>query len=97
VQTSRYGDDQLAVAQTQQSIYQKNVVLPPGRYKIDVVARDIVSGKTGVLHHSFEVPRYQEKQFATSTLILASIDRQTGQPIDRCRPVHHRALQSQTN
>lgn len=70
--TGRYGEDQLAAAQTQKSIYQKNVVLPPGRYKIDVVARDTVSGKTGVLHHSFEVPRYQEKQFATSTLILAS-------------------------
>jgi len=82
VQTSRYSDDQLAVAQTQQSIYQKNVVLPPGRYKIDVVARDIVSGKTGILHHSFEVPRYQEKQFATSTLILASsIDRLDNQSI----------------
>jgi GWxTD domain-containing protein len=82
VQTGRYGDDQLAAAQTQQSIYQKNVVLPPGRYKIDVVARDIVSGKTGILHHSFEVPRYQEKQFATSTLILASsIDRLDNQSI----------------
>ena len=72
VQTSRYSEDQLPAAQTQRSIYQKNVVLPPGRYKIDVVARDTVSGKTGSLHHSFEVPRYQEKQFATSTLILAS-------------------------
>lgn len=70
--TGRYGEDQLAVAQTQKSVYQKNVVLPPGRYKLDVVARDITSGKTGVLHHSFEVPRYQEKQLATSTLILAS-------------------------
>ena len=82
VQTSRYSEDQLTVAQTQKSIYQKNVVMQPGRYKIDVVARDIVSGKTGVLHHSFEVPRYQEKQFATSTLILASsIDRLDNQAI----------------
>jgi GWxTD domain-containing protein len=72
VQTGRYGEDQLSIAQSQKSIYQKNVVLPPGRYKIDVVARDTVSGKTGILHHSFEVPRYQEKQFATSTLILAA-------------------------
>ncbi|HSE36065.1 MAG TPA: GWxTD domain-containing protein [Blastocatellia bacterium] len=82
VQTARYSDDQLTAAQAQKSIYQKNVVLPPGRYKIDVVARDIVSGKTGILHHSFEVPRYQEKQFATSTLILASsIDRLDNQAI----------------
>ena len=82
VQTARYSEEQLAAAQTQHSIYQKNVVLPPGRYKIDVVARDIVSGKTGILHHSFEVPRYQEKQFATSTLILAaSIDKLDNQSI----------------
>lgn len=72
VQTQRYGEDQLSAGQSQRSIYQKNVVLPPGRYKIDVVGRDTVSGKTGILHHSFEVPRYQEKQFATSTLILAA-------------------------
>lgn len=72
VQTQRYGEDQLQLGQSQRSIYQKNIVLPPGRYKIDVVSRDTVSGKTGILHHSFEVPRYQEKQFATSTLILAA-------------------------
>jgi GWxTD domain-containing protein len=72
VQTARYTEQQLPAGQTQRSIYQKNVVLPPGRYKIDVVARDVTSGKTGILHHSFEVPRYQEKQLATSTLILAA-------------------------
>src|SRR5262249_6902531 len=72
VNTARYSDADLPTGQTQKSIYQKNVVLPPGRYKIDVVARDISSGKTGILHHSFEVPRYQESQLATSTMILAS-------------------------
>ncbi|MCI0489516.1 MAG: GWxTD domain-containing protein [Blastocatellia bacterium] len=76
VETGRYTEDQLQIGQAQRSVYEKNVVFQPGRYKIDVVARDVVSGKTGVLHHSFEVPRYQEKQFATSTLILAaSIER----------------------
>jgi len=72
LQTSRYTEAQVPVAQTQRSLYQKNVVLPPGRYKIDVVSRDVNSGKTGVLHHSFEVPRYQEKQLSTSTLVLAA-------------------------
>jgi GWxTD domain-containing protein len=70
--TGRYTDDTLAAGQTQRSVYQKRIVLPPGRYKIDVVAKDTVSGKTGVLHHSFEVPRYQPEQLATSTLILAA-------------------------
>lgn len=72
VSTARYTQDTLAAGQTQRSVYQKKVVLPPGRYKIDIVSRDIVSGKTGILHHSFEVPRYQDKQLATSTLILAA-------------------------
>jgi GWxTD domain-containing protein len=72
LQTARYTEAQMPVAQTQRSLYQKNVVLPPGRYKVDVVSRDVNSGKTGVLHHSFEVPRYQEKQLSTSTLVLAA-------------------------
>jgi GWxTD domain-containing protein len=72
VQTARYSEADLQIGQSQRSIYQKNLVLDPGRYKLDVVARDIVSGKMGILHHSFEVPRYQEKQLATSTLILAA-------------------------
>jgi GWxTD domain-containing protein len=71
VQTARYTEDLLKEGQNQRSIYQKNIALPPGRYKIDVVARDTVSGKSGILHHSFEVPRYQDKALATSTLILA--------------------------
>ncbi|HWO00621.1 MAG TPA: GWxTD domain-containing protein [Blastocatellia bacterium] len=72
IQTARYSEDILKEGQAQKSIYQKNIALPPGRYKIDVVARDTVSGRSGILHHSFEVPRYQEKALATSTIILAS-------------------------
>ncbi|MBI3654543.1 MAG: GWxTD domain-containing protein [Acidobacteria bacterium] len=72
ITTGRYTEAELPVGQAQRSVYQKNIVLPPGRYKIDVVARDTTSGKTGVLHHSFEVPRYQENQLATSTIVLAA-------------------------
>src|SRR5262249_9987218 len=45
LQTARYTEERMPVAQTQRSLYQKNVVLRPGRYKIDVVARDVNSGK----------------------------------------------------
>src|SRR5262249_38087549 len=65
VQTSRYTEAQISAARTQRSLYQKNVILAPGRYKVDVVARDVTSGKSGVVHHSFEVPRYGE-QLSTS-------------------------------
>jgi len=70
VQTSRYTEAQISSARTQRSLYQMNVILAPGRYKVDVVARDVTSGKTGVVHHSFEVPRYGE-QLSTSSLVLA--------------------------
>jgi len=83
VQTARYTEEQLQIGQTQRSIYQKPLVLTPGRFKIDVVAKDVVSGKTGVIHHSFEVPRYQENQLATSTLILAA----SIEPLDN-RSIH---------
>jgi len=72
LQTNRYTEAQMPVARSQRSMYQKNAVLSPGRYKVDVVAKDVISGKIGVLHHSFEVPRYPEKQLSTSSLVLAS-------------------------
>ena len=72
VSTGRYTQDQLPMGEKQKSVYQKKVVMNPGRFKIDIVAKDIVSGKTGIIHHSFEVPRYKEKELSTSTLILAS-------------------------
>ncbi len=54
------------------SAYQKNVVLKPGNYKVDLVVRDVNSGKTAVLREGFTVPEYKEGQLSTSTLILAS-------------------------
>lgn len=57
----------------QSSVYQKSVVLPPGRYKIDMVVRDITSGHTGVVHHGFEVPQYSQEKMITSSLIIADL------------------------
>jgi hypothetical protein len=56
----------------QKSAYQKNIVLPPGNYKVDLVVRDVNSGKTGVIKQGFVVPKYEEGRLSTSTLILAS-------------------------
>jgi hypothetical protein len=69
---SSYAEEALAIAQQRSSAYQKNLVLPPGTYKIDMVVRDVVSGKTGVLKLGFAVPRYTEGELATSSLILAT-------------------------
>ncbi|HYL97650.1 MAG TPA: GWxTD domain-containing protein [Blastocatellia bacterium] len=72
ISTDRFTDSMLAAGQKERSIYQKNLPLPPGRYKIDVVARDVNSGKTGVIHHSFVVPRYSDNTLSTSSLVLAA-------------------------
>jgi GWxTD domain-containing protein len=54
------------------SAYQKNIILPPGIYKIDLVARDVNSGKTAVHKIGFTVPKYDEGTLSTSSLVLAS-------------------------
>jgi len=70
--TSSFTPEALAVGQQMKSTYNKNVVLPPGNYKIDMVVRDVNSGKTGVLRKGFTVPKYEEGKLSTSTLILAA-------------------------
>jgi hypothetical protein len=72
VVTSSYVPEALEIGQQGRSAYQKNVVLAPGNYKIDLVVRDVNSGKTGVIKQGFVVPKYNEGDLATSTLILAS-------------------------
>ncbi|HEY9433739.1 MAG TPA: GWxTD domain-containing protein [Blastocatellia bacterium] len=70
--TSSFTPEALAIGQQQKSAYNNIIVLPPGNYKIDVVVRDVNSGKTGVLRKGFTVPKYEEGKLSTSTLILAS-------------------------
>lgn len=54
-----------------QSIYQKAVPLRPGRYRLDVVIKDVNSGDVGTIATALPVPRYDANQLASSTLILA--------------------------
>ena len=69
---SSYPEESLAIGQQARSVYQKNLVLVPGTYKIDLVVRDVVSGKTGVMKLGFAVPKYPEGELASSSLILAN-------------------------
>jgi GWxTD domain-containing protein len=64
------------------SIYQKAVPLRPGLYRLDVVMKDVNSGDVGTIATSLRVPRYEENQLASSTLILA----------DRIEPVPPRSI-----
>ena len=68
---TRATPQELTEAKERKSAYQKAVALAPGRYRVDVIVRDITSGATGVRHVGFEVPRYDQTKLSTSTLILA--------------------------
>jgi GWxTD domain-containing protein len=64
-------EDELAQETKLSSVYQKNIILEPGRYKIDVVVKDVVSGHTGIVHEGFEVPKYSTDKLQSSTLVIA--------------------------
>jgi GWxTD domain-containing protein len=68
---TRATPQELSEAKDRKSAYQKAVALAPGRYRVDVIVRDIASGATGVRHVGFEVPKYDPAKLSTSTLILA--------------------------
>lgn len=64
--------EELTDARERKSAYQKAIALAPGNYKVDVVVRDVASGKKGVKSIGFEVPKYNAEKLSTSTLVLAS-------------------------
>ena len=68
---------ELSETKARKSVYQKAIALTPGRYKVDVIVRDVVSGNKGIQTIGFEVPKYEDSKLATSTLILATKLRST--------------------
>ncbi len=61
----------LGQAIDKQAIYQKSVPLPPGTYRLNVVAKDVVSGNMNNYEMALRVPYYEEDQLSISSLILA--------------------------
>lgn len=72
---------ELTEAKERASAYSKVVALAPGRYRADVIVRDVVSGATGVRHFAFQVPKYEDDVLATSSMILAAkLENMEGKP-----------------
>ena len=63
---------ELIAVKDRDAVYQKAIMLAPGRYRLDMGLRDVTSGNKGVNAIAFEVPRYDPAKLSTSTLILAS-------------------------
>ena len=64
--------EELTDAKLRKSAYGRTVVLKPGRYRLDVMVRDVESGAAGIRHHGFEVPQYNSERLAASSIILAT-------------------------
>jgi GWxTD domain-containing protein len=52
-------------------IYQKAVPLSPGLYRLDIVIKDVNNGNVGVVSTALRVPRFEDDQLSSSSLILA--------------------------
>jgi GWxTD domain-containing protein len=55
------------------SVYQKVVPLRPGLYKVSVVLKDDINGHMGSLELRIKVPRFNDDQLSSSSLILADL------------------------
>src|SRR5580658_6953850 len=63
--------DMLQKYAQQRSIYQQSVNLAPGRYRLNIVAKDIVAGNMNNYEVALDVPHFDEDKLASSSLILA--------------------------
>jgi GWxTD domain-containing protein len=52
-------------------VYQQSVPLLPGRYHLNIVAKDIQSGNTNVYESALDVPHFDEFKLMASSLVLA--------------------------
>jgi GWxTD domain-containing protein len=53
------------------AIYQKQISLVPGVYRLTVAAKDTVSGNTTTYEQRLDVPHFDDDQLAMSSLVLA--------------------------
>ena len=53
------------------SLYWKAIPLRPGRYRFDVVVKDVNGDRVGTWSHGVMVPEFNEDKLASSSMILA--------------------------
>jgi len=55
------------------SVYWKALPLPPGRYHMDIVVKDVKGDRVGALSKPLTVPAFSDDKLASSSLILADL------------------------
>jgi GWxTD domain-containing protein len=63
---------ELSSARMRKSVYARTFVLEPGRYRVDVILRDVESGAMGRQQVALIVPDYPADRLSTSSIVLAA-------------------------
>jgi GWxTD domain-containing protein len=63
---------ELTSARNRKSAYAKTFILAPGRYRADLMVRDVTSGATGTQQVGFEVPTFSSEELSASSVVLAA-------------------------
>jgi GWxTD domain-containing protein len=63
---------ELSSTRMRKSVYARAFVLEPGRYRVDVILRDVESGAMGRQQVTLIVPDYPSDRLTTSSLVLAA-------------------------
>ena len=64
--------EELSSTRQRKSAYAKVFILDPGRYRLDVMVRDVESGATGIRSIGFQVPAFASDKLSASSIVLAA-------------------------
>ena len=70
--TTTATSEELSTIRNRKSAYAKGLILQPGRYRVDVIVRDVETGAYGVRKVGFVVPEFPPDRLSASSLILAA-------------------------
>jgi GWxTD domain-containing protein len=62
---------QQLIAARPHQIFQETIPMQPGRYRLNIAAKDLVGGNTGTYELAIDVPHMEDDVLASSSLILA--------------------------
>jgi hypothetical protein len=70
--TTTATSQELSTTRTRKSAYARAFILTPGRYRVDVIVRDIQSGAAGMKQVGFIVPEFPTDRLSASSVVLAA-------------------------
>jgi len=68
--TAQYSGKQVDLMRQQPQTYQRKLALKPGKYKLDLIVKDTVSGQMGTTAIGIDVPPNPTDHLSTSSIIL---------------------------